>query len=637
MEIPLLFLPLLASIVSGFFGKYIGDRTSEIITSLFVSISAAISLFLFYEVIVNQYENNFVIATWINSGTLDVNWSIKIDPLTSVMLVVVTLISALVHIYSIGYMSHDPHKPRFMAYLSLFTFAMLTLVTSDNFLQLFFGWEGVGLCSYFLIGFWFKRETANAAAIKAFLVNRVGDFGFALGIFLIFYLFGTVNYSEVFQQIPQIVDKELLFLGININAIDLICILLFIGAMGKSAQIFLHTWLPDAMEGPTPVSALIHAATMVTAGVFLVVRCSPIFEYSQFTLNIITIVGMITAFFAATVALVQTDIKKIIAYSTCSQLGYMFFAAGVGAYNVAMFHLFTHAFFKALLFLGSGSVIHSFKDEQNINEMGAVYKKLPYTWILMIIGTLALTGFPFLSGFYSKDAIIEFAYLRGNTVGNYAAGIGVLTAFLTSIYSWRLIFKTFHGSFCNKKIKIDDIHESPMVMILPLIVLSVGAIFAGFLFKDLFIGYEGENYFWADSIKFLEPLSSEHPPLWFILTTPILVLISIPLTYYLFVKNKNIPEAFIQSNKPLYNFLFNKWYFDELYNFLFVKSSKKIGLFFWKMIDVRIIDRFGPDGISSLFKNLSLKASKFQSGFIYQYAFMILIGFSALLTFLILN
>ena len=637
MEVAILFLPLLASIISGFFGKLIGDRSSEIITSLFVVISASLSLFIFYNVISNQYESNIVLATWINSGSLNVNWSIKIDALSSVMLVVVTLVSALVHIYSIGYMSHDPHKPRFMAFLSLFTFAMLTLVTSDNFLQLFFGWEGVGLCSYFLIGFWFKRETANAAAIKAFVVNRVGDFGFALGIFLIFYLFGTVNYSEVFALIPQIIDKELLFLGIQIKAVDLICILLFIGAMGKSAQIFLHTWLPDAMEGPTPVSALIHAATMVTAGVFLVVRCSPIFEYSPVTLNIITVVGMTTAFFAATVALVQNDIKKIIAYSTCSQLGYMFFAVGVGAYNVAMFHLFTHAFFKALLFLGSGSIIHSFKDEQNINEMGAVYKKLPYTWILMIIGTLALTGFPFLSGFYSKDAIIEFAYLKGNTTGYYAAGIGILTALFTSIYSWRLIFKTFHGSYNNKKIKIEEMHESPLVMLVPLVILAIGAVFSGFLFKDLFIGHGEHISFWGDSIKFLSPLSSEHPPLWFLLLTPTLVLISIPIAYYLFVKNKELPNQFVQLNKPLYNFLVNKWYFDELYNILFIQSSKKIGFFFWKSIDVKIIDKFGPDGISSLIKTLSIKASKFQSGFIYQYAFMILIGFSALLTFLILK
>ena len=637
MEIALLFLPLIASITSGFLGKFLGDRNSEIITSVFVSISAILSLVLFYSVIVNGYESNVVVAKWINSGTLDVNWSIKVDALSSLMLVVVTLVSALVHIYSIGYMSHDPHKPRFMAYLSLFTFSMLTLVTSDNFLQLFFGWEGVGLCSYFLIGFWFKKDSANAAAIKAFVVNRVGDFGFALGIFLIFYLFGTVNYSEVFTQIPQIVDKNLFFLGFNVKAVDLICILLFIGAMGKSAQIFLHTWLPDAMEGPTPVSALIHAATMVTAGVFLVVRCSPIFEYSPLTLNIITVVGMITAFFAATVALVQTDIKKIIAYSTCSQLGYMFFAAGVGAYNVAMFHLFTHAFFKALLFLGSGSVIHSFKDEQDINQMGGVYKKLPYTYIFMIIGTLALTGFPFLSGFYSKDAIIEFAYLKGNTTGYYAAGIGILTAVLTSIYSWRLIFKTFHGEYNNKKIDIKEMHESPLIMLLPLFVLAIGAIFAGFLFKDLFIGHGGDNIFWGNSIKFLNPLSTEHPPLWLLLTTPVLVLISIPIAYYLFVKEKSVPYQIIQSNKPLYNLLINKWYFDELYDVLFIQSSKKIGLFFWKVIDVKIIDKFGPDGVSLLIKNLSLKASKFQSGFIYQYAFMILLGFSALLTFLILN
>ncbi len=637
MELSIVALPLIASIISGFFGRYIGDRNSEIVTSLLVSIAAIFSFIVFYNVIINQYEDNIVIATWMNSGTLNVNWSMKIDPLSSVMLVVVTSISALVHIYSIGYMSHDPHKPRFMAYLSLFTFAMLMLVTSDNFVQLFFGWEGVGLCSYFLIGFWFKKETANAAAIKAFVVNRIGDFGFALGIFLIFYLFGTVNYDEVFQQIPTITDQRLNFLGIEANSIDLICLLLFIGAMGKSAQILLHTWLPDAMEGPTPVSALIHAATMVTAGVFLVVRCSPIYEYSELALNIITIIGMTTAIFAATVALVQTDIKKIIAYSTCSQLGYMFFAAGVGAYNVAMFHLFTHAFFKALLFLGSGSVIHAFKNEQDINAMGGVWKKLPYTYSLMIIGTLALTGFPLLSGFYSKDAIIEFAYLRGNTVGYYAAGIGIFTALLTSIYSWRLIFKTFHGNYNNKKIKIEDTHESPLVMILPLVLLSIGAIFAGFFFKELFVGYGGASKYWGQSIFFLEPLSKEHPPTWFLFLTPILVTISIPISYYLFVKNKDLPNMLVKNNQPLYKFLINKWYFDELYEYLFIRSSKKIGIFLWKFIDVKIIDRFGPDGISILIKKFSIKANKFQSGYIYQYAFIMLLGFSAFLTFLIIR
>ena len=637
MEISIIALPLLASIISGFFGKFIGDRNSEIVTSFLVTISAILSCVVLYDVVINQYLENIVIAKWISSGSLDVNWSIKIDPLSSVMLVVVTSVSSLVHIYSIGYMSHDPHKPRFMAYLSLFTFAMLMLVTSDNFIQLFFGWEGVGLCSYFLIGFWFKKDTANAAAIKAFLVNRVGDFGFALGIFLIFYLFGTVNYSEVFELIPTIIDKKLVFLGINVNAIDLICLLLFVGAMGKSAQILLHTWLPDAMEGPTPVSALIHAATMVTAGVFLVVRCSPIYEYSELALNVITIVGMSTAFFAATVALVQTDIKKIIAYSTCSQLGYMFFAAGVGAYNVAMFHLFTHAFFKALLFLGSGSVIHAFKDEQNINKMGGVWKKLPYTYTLMIIGTLALTGFPFLSGFYSKDAIIEFAYLKGNTTGYYAAGIGIITAFLTSIYSWRLMFKTFHGDYNNKDIKIEETHESPLVMLIPLFFLSIGAIFAGFFFKELFIGYDSGGNFWQESIFFLNPLSNEHPPFWFLIMTPVLVILSIPLAYYLFVKNKNLPSQIVDSNKPLYHFLLNKWYFDELYENIFVIPSKKLGLFLWKFFDVKLIDGFGPDGISAFIKKCSIKANKFQSGFIYQYAFVMLLGFSALLTFLIVR
>ena len=632
----ILFLPLAASIISGFLGKKIGDKFSQIITSLFVSISAILSIIILHNVIFNGYSENLVIATWINSGSLNVNWSINIDPLSSVMLVVVTLISALVHVYSIGYMSHDPHKSRFMAYLSLFTFAMLTLVTSDNFIQLFFGWEGVGLCSYFLIGFWFKKESANAAAIKAFVVNRVGDFGFALGIFLIFYLFGTVNYDEVFQQIPTILDKQLNFIGVNINSIDLICLLLFVGAMGKSAQFLLHTWLPDAMEGPTPVSALIHAATMVTAGVFLVVRCSPIYEYSELALSVITIIGMITAIFAASVALVQTDIKKIIAYSTCSQLGYMFFAAGVGAYNVAMFHLFTHAFFKALLFLGSGSVIHSFKDEQNINLMGGVWKKIPYTYTLMLIGTLALTGFPFLSGFYSKDAIIEFAYLRGNTVGIYAAYIGIFTAVLTSIYSWRLIFKTFHGTYNNSEIDIDNMHESPPVMLIPLILLAIGAVFAGMLFKDLFIGHELSYTFWNSSIKFLEPLSMDHPPTWFLFLTPTLVVLSIPLSFYLFVKNTTVVNEIVRINRPLYIFLQKKWYFDELYDSIFVKPSKIIGKFLWKQIDGAVIDKFGPDGISKLIKNFSIRAIKFQSGYIYQYAFVMLIGFSVLLTLLIL-
>ena len=637
MEYIIIFLPLLGSVLSGFFGKYIGSKSSEIITCLCVSISACLSLFIFYKVIYHDYTNHVIIAKWIESGTLNVNWSIYVDPLSALMLVVVTLISAIVHIYSVGYMSHDPHKPRFMSYLSLFTFAMLMLVTADNFIQLFFGWEGVGVCSYLLIGFWFKKNTANSAAIKAFLVNRVGDFGLALGIFLIFYLFGTVNYIDVFEAIKTIENKDIVFLGLNFNAINTICVLLFIGAMGKSAQIFLHTWLPDAMEGPTPVSALIHAATMVTAGVFLVVRCSPVYEYSPLALTLITIVGMTTALFAASIALVQNDIKKIIAYSTCSQLGYMFFATGVGAYNVAMFHLFTHAFFKALLFLGSGSVIHAMNNEQDINFMGGIKSKLPYTYTYMIIGTLALTGFPLLSGFYSKDAIIEFAFLKGSYVGYFAAFIGVMTAFLTSIYSWRLIFKTFHGKYNNNQITFDKVHESPPTMLLPLIILTIGAIFAGYLFKDLLISESSSIEFWKSSIFYIEPLSNEHPPLWFLLTTPLLVIISIPLSYVLFLKNTNITKYLAETNKPLYTFLKNKWFFDEFYEYILVKPCKSAGHFFWKKIDNLFIDRFGPDGISLLIKKFSQKAVKFQSGYIYQYAFIMLLGFSVFLTILIIK
>ena len=500
MEYAVLFLPLLGSIL-GYFGKKLGSFFSELATSFFVSSSAILSLVIFYNGITAGSYGNFKIFEWVSSGKFVVNWSINIDPLSSVMLVVVTLVSSIVHIYSIGYMSHDPYKPRFMSYLSLFTFSMLALVVSDNFLQLFFGWEGVGLCSYLLIGFWYKKNSANNAAIKAFIVNRVGDFGLAVGIFLIFYHLGTISFDEVFRLIPSIINTEINFLGLRLNLITAICLFLFVGAMGKSAQFLLHTWLPDAMEGPTPVSALIHAATMVTAGVFLIVRCSPIFEYSVIALNVVAIVGMITAIFAASVALVQNDIKRIIAYSTCSQLGYMFFAAGVGAYHVAMFHLFTHAFFKALLFLGSGSVIHAFKNDQDIRNMGGVWKQLPYTWILMLIGTLALTGFPLLSGFYSKDAIIEFAFLKHTVVGNFAGSVGIFTAFLTAIYSWRLIFKTFHGKYMNKNISIKETHESPIIMLIPLVFLAFGAILSGYLFKELFIGEQSES-FWLNSIFF---------------------------------------------------------------------------------------------------------------------------------------
>jgi NADH-quinone oxidoreductase subunit L len=636
MEYVIILLPLLGSTISGFFGKKIGVKTCQLLTSSFVSIAAILSLYIFYKVFLQEYSENKIIFNWITSGTFDVNWSIYIDPLTSVMLVVVTLISSIIHFYSIGYMSHDPHIPRFMSYLSLFTFAMLTLVTADNFLQLYFGWEGVGLCSYLLIGFWFKKPSANNAAIKAFVVNRVGDFGLAIGIFLIFLFCGTVNYEEVFQQIPSLINNTIIFLGFEFNLITLICLLLFLGSMGKSAQIFLHTWLPDAMEGPTPVSALIHAATMVTAGVFLVVRCSPIFEYSQFALNVVAVVGMTTALFAATVALVQNDIKKIVAYSTCSQLGYMFFAVGIGAYHVAIFHLFTHAFFKALLFLGSGCVIHSFKEEQDIRLMGGVWKKIPYTYTLMIIGTLALTGFPFLSGYYSKDAIIEFAYLKDSYIGYCAAAVGIFTALLTAIYSWRLIFKTFHGKYNNKANNISKISESPSIMLLPSCLLALGAIFTGFFFKEIFIGNENSQ-FWSNSILFLQVTNYSHPPLWVIIITPVLVIVVIPISFYLFVKNKKILKDLVLKNNRLYNFLINKWYFDELYNFIFIEPIKKLGLYLWKKGDINTIDRYGPDGLSRLIKIISSKAVSFQSGYLYHYAFVMLIGFSILLTYLILT
>jgi len=635
MSYLIVFLPLIGALL-GYSLKSLGDRYSEIITTTFLFLSAILSIIIFYNGIIYGEYANYKIIDWITSGNLKVDWSINIDPLSSIMLVVVTSVSSLVHLYSIGYMSHDPNKPRFMSYLSLFTFAMLMLVVSDNFLQLFFGWEGVGLCSYLLIGFWYKKNSANNAAIKAFLVNRVGDFGLAIGIFLIFNYFGTVNYEEVFAKVAENSAKEINFLGLDINLITLISLTLFIGAMGKSAQFLFHTWLPDAMEGPTPVSALIHAATMVTAGVFLVVRCSPIFEYSQIALNFIAVVGMITAVFAASVALVQNDIKKIIAYSTCSQLGYMFFAAGVGAYHVAIFHLFTHAFFKALLFLGAGSVIHAFKDEQDIRRMGGVWKKIPYTWCLMLIGTLALTGFPFLSGFYSKDAIIEFAYFKNSNIGYYAMTVGILTAFLTAIYSWRLFFKTFHGKYNNPDRPIEETKESPLVMLIPLIFLASGALFAGYAFKELLIG---DNYldFWKKSIFFIKEIEHLHLPLWLLLSTPFLVVSAIPLSYYLYIKNTDILSGVRKLNEPLYNFLLNKWYFDELYEAIFVKPLKIIGAFLWKKGDQNTIDRFGPDGFSKVIKYFSNKAVKFQSGYIYDYAFVMLLGLSFLLTYLMIK
>ena len=629
----ILFLPLLGSFISAFFYKKIGDRTCQIITSAFVVTGAILSSIILLETIKTGKVYEYPILNWITSGSLKLHWSIYVDSLTAVMLVVVNSVSALVHIYSIGYMSHDPHKPRFMSYLSLFTFMMLSLITADNFLQLFFGWEGVGLASYLLIGFWFKKESANNASMKAFIVNRVGDLGLLIAMFLIFKTFGTLTFSEVFAQAADQSKNSIKIFGGEYNLITTICVFLFIGAMGKSAQILLHTWLPDAMEGPTPVSALIHAATMVTAGVFLVARCSPLFEYSQYALNLVAFVGATTAIFAASIAIVQTDIKRIIAYSTCSQLGYMFFAAGMGAYNVAIFHLFTHAFFKALLFLGAGSVIHAFHDEQNIEKMGGVWKKIPLTYALMLIGTLALTGFPLLAGFYSKDAIIESAYFSKSLFAGYAFVIGLTTAFITSIYSWRLIFKTFHGKY-NNTMSFEKVHESGLVMLIPLFLLAIGAIFSGYIFHGIFIGENTQ--FWGKAIFFLKQTAHGHPPLWLLILIPTLVISAIPLSFILFLKRKDIVEGFINNNRPFYNFLVKKWYFDELYNLIFVKSFRSIGTFLWKRGDVKTIDAYGPDGVAKVIKNLSDRASSVQSGYLYHYATVILIGVILIVSFLII-
>ncbi len=629
----ILFLPLLGSFISAFFYKRIGDRTCQIITSGFIVTGAILSSIILLETIKTGKVYEYPILNWIKSGSLKLHWSIYVDSLTAVMLVVVNSVSALVHIYSIGYMSHDPHKPRFMSYLSLFTFMMLSLITADNFLQLFFGWEGVGLASYLLIGFWFKKETANNASMKAFIVNRVGDLGLLIAMFLIFKTFGSLNFSEVFSQAAEQSKNSIKIFGGEYNLITTICVFLFIGAMGKSAQIFLHTWLPDAMEGPTPVSALIHAATMVTAGVFLVARCSPLFEYSQYALNLVAFVGATTAIFAASIAIVQTDIKRIIAYSTCSQLGYMFFAAGMGAYNVAIFHLFTHAFFKALLFLGAGSVIHAFHDEQNIEKMGGVWKKIPLTYALMLIGTLALTGFPLFAGFYSKDAIIESAYFSKSLFAGYAFVIGLTTAFITSIYSWRLIFKTFHGKY-NNTMSFEKIHESGPVMLIPLLLLAVGAIFSGYVFHGIFIGENTQ--FWGKAIFFLKQTAHGHPPLWLLILIPTLVISAIPLSFILFLKRKDIVEGFVNNNKPFYNFLVKKWYFDELYDSIFVKSFRGIGTFLWQRGDVKTIDAYGPDGVAKVVKNLSDRASSIQSGYLYHYATVILIGLILIVSYLII-
>jgi len=634
METAIVFLPLLGAIVAGFFGRAIGAKASMLLTSTLLVVSALLSIFVFFDVAFGGNARTTDLFTWIDSGDFRVAWALKVDTLTAVMLMVVTVVSSVVHVYSIGYMSHDPYQPRFFAYLSMFTFFMLALVTSDNLVQMFFGWEGVGLASYLLIGFWYERPSACAAAIKAFLVNRVGDIGFALGIACVFVLFDTVHLDTIFANAPALADAQFSIFGMEGHALTIACILLFIGAMGKSAQLGLHTWLPDAMEGPTPVSALIHAATMVTAGVFMVCRLSPIFEYAPAALTLVTFVGAITCFFAATVGLMQNDIKRVIAYSTCSQLGYMFFAAGVSAYEAAMYHLTTHAFFKALLFLCAGSVIHAMSDEQDMRRMGGLWKKIPFTYALMWIGSLALAGVPWFAGYYSKDMIIEAAFASHSGAGLFAYWAGVSAAFLTALYSGRLLFLTFHGKPRMDKTTWSHIHESPKVMILPLLVLAAGAIFGGIGYSA-FVG-EGREAFWNGAILVLEGNDSiehaHHVAFWVKLMPLLAAFGGLALSAFVYLLQPSLAGAAARALRPIYLFCLNKWYFDELFDRIFVKPARSLGRFFWRGGDMGTIDRFGPDGVALTARLASRGASMLQSGYVYHYAFAILIGVVALVT-----
>jgi NADH-quinone oxidoreductase subunit L len=613
-----------------------GSRAAELITTFFLFVAMVLSWVAFIAIGFGQ-DVRVPLASWIASGDLKIDWALRIDTLTAVMLVVVTTISAFVHLYSIGYMADDPYRPRFFAYLSLFTFAMLALVTSDNLVQLFFGWEGVGLMSYLLIGFWFHKPEANAAAIKAFIVNRIGDFGFALGIFAVFMMTNAVDFTTVFAQAPSLTGKTIHFLAWDIDALTLICLLLFTGAMGKSAQFLLHTWLPDAMEGPTPVSALIHAATMVTAGVFMVARLSPLFELAPTAQTFVTFIGATTALFAATVGLVQNDIKRIVAYSTCSQLGYMFVAMGMGAYSVGMFHLFTHAFFKALLFLGSGSVILAMHHEQDIRKMGGLKDKLPFTYAAMVIGTLALTGFPFTAGYFSKDAIIEAAYAGTNPMALYAFAMTVLAAGLTSFYSWRLILVAFHGRPHDRH-HYDAAHESPMVILVPLGFLAAGSLLAGFPFADLFKGH-GVAEFFRDSLKFAEGNhildDMHHVPYLVAMLPTIMMALGFAVAWQFYIRRPEMPVELARQHEPLYKFLLNKWYFDELYEVLFVRPALWLGRLLWKGGDGWLIDGFGPDGVSARVLDVTRNVVRLQTGYLYHYAFAMLIGVAALITWFI--
>ena len=656
----IVFLPLLAALVAGLTNKAAPSVFAKAITTGALFVSAALSWPIFLGFVVGTYEPTVVpVLKWVQSGSLAFDWALRVDTLTAIMLVVINTVSALVHLYSWGYMDEDPDQPRFFAYLSLFTFAMLMLVTADNLVQMFFGWEGVGLASYLLIGFWFRKPSASAAAIKAFVVNRVGDLGFMLGIFGTYLVFDTVSITEILAAAPGMSGATIGFLGYNVYTMDVLCVLLFIGAMGKSAQLGLHTWLPDAMEGPTPVSALIHAATMVTAGVFMVCRLSPMFETAPVALGLVTFIGAATCIFAATVGTTQWDIKRVIAYSTCSQLGYMFFAAGVGAYGAAMFHLFTHAFFKALLFLGAGSVIHAMHHEQDMRYYGELRKHIPLTFWAMMAGTLAITGVGIyhlgagFAGFWSKDAILEVAYGRGTELGNFAFWMGAFAALLTSFYSWRLMFLTFWGK--PRWIESEHIqhsvhktpeeagedttggyhpHESPLTMLIPLGVLSIGAVLAGQVFAPTFLD---DAAFWGSSIFYNEPLihAMHNVPYLVKYAALIVMVIGLVVAWYAYIKDTSIPAKTAEQLGPIYRFLYNKWYFDELYHYLFVVPAFWLGRQFWKIGDVGTIDRFGPNGIAWVVEKGSVGARKFQTGYLYSYALVMLLGLVAAITWVL--
>ncbi|MGO9673516.1 MAG: NADH-quinone oxidoreductase subunit L [Methylocella sp.] len=656
MYAAIVFFPLLGFLIAGLFGRQLGARPSELVTTSLLFIAAALSWVVFAEVALGTAPASVsVLGDWFTSGALKAEWSLRIDSLTAVMLVVVTTVSAVVHLYSIGYMAEDPSRPRFFAYLSLFTFAMLALVTADNLLQMFFGWEGVGLASYLLIGFWYQKPSANAAAIKAFVVNRVGDFGFLLGIFLVFELTRSIGFDQIFATAPGLAHTTIHVFGADWDAMTITCLLLFMGAMGKSAQFLLHTWLPDAMEGPTPVSALIHAATMVTAGVFMVARLSPLFEQAPAALSFVIFIGGTTAFFAATIGLVQNDIKRVIAYSTCSQLGYMFVALGVGGYSIGIFHLFTHAFFKALLFLGAGSVITAMHHEQDMRHMGGLWRKIPFTFAMMTIGTLALTGFPFTSGYFSKDAIIEASFASHRSMAFYGFLTTVIAAALTSFYSWRLVFLTFFGkahwaeddhASATHGVGADaadahghghalNPHESPLTMLVPLAVLAFGALFAGAIFRSDFIGegvaafWKGALYFGADNHILME---MEDIPRLAALSPTVMMVLGFLVALYVYILKPGTAARLADAMPALYRFLLNKWYFDELYDRIFVRPTFWLGRLFWRGGDGAIIDRFGPDGVAAWVVDVTGRVVKLQTGYIYNYAFAMLIGLAALIT-----